>query len=216
MKNWHLALGVKTFPAGPSTTNKLFVWERGSRGGREKKGEPLATPDIWNLDQPQEPFRFVLMIVVLLFICLSFTGTCCWEAEVSRHSAVLLGVRAARPGIWLSVIIASLPRELLDAPDSLWTYYCDTPVSGHWCERQSIPGFSLVGNEIYETERGIHFAGRAAVASAWGLMIQQFPLQPVRLTLWTWREIVHQKIIFMVLPCLLFPVVFAWKCFNKN
>lgn len=36
-------------------------------------------------------------------------------------------------------------------------------VSGHCCEQESVPGFILVGNKIYEMRRGIYFAGRAAV-----------------------------------------------------
>lgn len=155
-------------------------------------------------------------MVALLCICLAFPGTRCWEAEVSGHSAVLPGVSAARPGIWLSVIIASLALELLGPPDSLWTHYCDTPVSGHWCERQSIPSFSLVGNKIYESERGIHFAGRAAVSWALGLMIQQLPLQPVRLALWTWGKIGHQKIFSWCCHVYCFLLSLPESVFNKN
>lgn len=128
----------KHFLLGPQPLTSFLFGRGGRRGGGEKKGEKLANS--WHLKSWSVTATFSVRVddLRLSFICISFTGPPCLDAGVPAPSAVLVGFLAARPDSWLSVIIASLPPKLLwDTPDSLWTYYCDTTVSSHWCERQS-------------------------------------------------------------------------------
>lgn len=152
MKDWHLALCVKIFPAGPLTTNKLSVGGGGGRVGRRRTERTLSTLDIWNLDQSQQ----LLLVFVDDGGSVVYASVTTWDLVFGstglRSSAVLPGVRAARPGVWLSVIIACLPLKSLATPDSLWTYYCDISVSGHWCERQSIPALVWLKQDLRNEE----------------------------------------------------------------
>lgn len=153
---------------------------------------------------------------------------CSWPANHSldsplsqrrlRASAVLWGSCIHPADIWLSVTIASLlPKFLSGTLVPLWTHCSDVP------RLQAADVRGRVSSWLWRTwERFMKWRGVLVLLEGWlfssarCLMVQPFPLKLVEVALWTRRERVHSKIIFTVLPRLLFPVVFAWKCSNQN
>lgn len=140
--DWCLALGVKTFPAGFSTTNKLLFVRRSGEEvmwgciGREGIEWQLLTSEVFISHS-----NFLVHTDGLWYCCWSvyhvldsLLGCKCLQAICG-----LMGSCIHPADIWLSVIIASLlPESLSDPPWSplnalLWR----TKTSGRWYEKQS-------------------------------------------------------------------------------
>lgn len=219
--DWCLALGVKTFPAGFSTTNKLlFVRRNGEEVmwgciGREGTEWQLLTSEVFISHS-----NFLVHTDGLWYCCWSvyhvldsLLGCKCLQAICG-----LMGSCIHPADIWLSVIIASLlPESLSDPLDPLWTHYSDVPRLQAADMRNRVSSWLWRPWERFIKWRGVPIRLEGWLfSSALCLMVQPFPLKRGEVTLWTRRERVHSKIIFTVLPRLLFPVVFAWKCSNQN
>lgn len=144
--------------------------------------------------------------------------THCSVIDISGHLRSYGGSCIHPADIWLSVTIASLrPKFLSGALAPLWTHCSDVPRLQAADVRGGVSSWLWRTRERFMKWRGVLILLEGWLfSSARRLMVQPFPLKLVEVTLWTRRERVHSKIIFTVLPRLLFPVVFAWKCSNQN